>query len=106
MNIDLLLQSASESHRLIVSGTQVFINVRDATEAERWQDLGCTLRPWQDAEQAAYRAKRNLRPLAPGWEVHLIGACDRVWEDDADGNQVDVTVALLKERALGLVGRA
>jgi len=98
VSIEQILAVATRE-RLVIHGMQVFINSRDMREVERFQDYGCTIRPWYTPAEMT----RLSAPVKQGWEVHLRGACDTVYETNEDGDEVDVTTTALKATALRLV---
>lgn len=80
----------SKDHVVIVYLSQVFFNTTDWDEAQRWEKLGCRIIPHYTLEEIEHRKKKG-RSTLPGWEVHLLGACEREVEIDADGDEVDIT---------------
>lgn len=77
------LEKEIEGYKVIRHRGQCFINVRSKKEADRFSRLKADVFPFP-----AY---------SPGYEVHLQGMLDPVVETLADGEEVDVTRAILLE---------
>jgi len=77
-------------HIVIVHRGQVFFNTTDHDEMRRWEKLGCVIVPHYTLDEIEHRKKKGKRTL-PGWEVHMLGAVEREWVRDDDGDEVDIT---------------
>lgn len=87
--------AAITTEKIIIHRGQVFFNTRDHSEALTWERRGARIVPWYTLEELeAHQAKRGRKPPM-GWEVHLLGAVEKVWEENADGDMVDMTSDLL-----------
>ena len=76
--------------RVVIHAGSVLFNTHDILVAEKWSDLGATVRPWY-AKWELDRARRLGDSLPQGWEVQVLGVCGRVEVEDVDGDLVDVT---------------
>lgn len=83
MTVEEVLDACHE-HRLIIHRGQVFINVRNPEEAEYWRKRDCAVREWHSQWELR-------RGATQGWEVGLLGACDKVWVADEEGDEINVT---------------
>lgn len=77
-------------HIVIVHRGHAFFNTHDYDEALKWEKQGARIVPHYDLEGLERRRKKGMHPV-PGWEVHLLGACDKEWTEDENGDQVDIT---------------
>ena len=77
-------------HIVIIHRGQCFFNTTSEAEALRWEEKGAFLAPHYTDEQIANR-RRKGRSTTQGWEVHFLGALERVEIEDTDGDLVDVT---------------
>ena len=90
--------AAVGDHILIRHAGQVFFNTTDEREAISWERQGARLRPHFTDMATATRKRLGNEPVQ-GWEVHIVGAVDPIWEDDGEGNEVEVTAERLLELA-------
>jgi hypothetical protein len=81
--------------KLLIHRDVVFFNTRDEEEVRRFASFGCLIIPWHE-EQAPWRWRE---PPVQGFEVQLLGALDPIWELDEDGDEVEITAAVLLENA-------
>jgi hypothetical protein len=82
-------------HIVILHKGQVFFNTTDHDEMRRWEKQGARVVSHYDLDEIERRKKKG-RSTKQGWEVHLLGALQKEWIIDSDGEQIDVTpLALL-----------
>lgn len=87
-------------HVVIIHRSEVFFNSWDWDEVQRWEAKGAYIIPHFDLDEIDRRRRRG-KHVKPGWEVHILGACERVEVEDTDGDLVDITkdALLLAARA-------
>lgn len=81
-------------HIVIIHAGAVFFNTSDEVEARKWEDRGAVLVPWYTDEEKTHFNKRQKR-VTMGWEVHFLGALERIEMEDVDGALMDVTKDML-----------
>ena len=92
-----------KKHIVIVHRGSAFFNTTDSAEAEKWAAQGARIVPHYTESEIQTRSKKGRR-TTQGWEVHLLGAVERIETPDADGDLVDITNDLLLAAARETVG--
>lgn len=95
-------QVRKAGHFLMIHKGQVFFNTFDHAEMLKWEKLGAHIVPHWTLDEIALRRKKG-RLTTPAWEVHILGACTRIEEEDANGDLVDFTAAALLAQARNAV---
>jgi hypothetical protein len=85
-----VLAVRAKGHIVIIHRNAVFFNTTDEEEARKWEKRGALLIPHFDEVEIQSRLKKGRR-VKQGWEVHFLGALQKVEIMDVDGDMVDVT---------------
>jgi hypothetical protein len=84
--------SLVDPKRLIIAGSQVFLNTWDEAEAAYWSAQGATVREFYSEHAVKFNEK-----VQQGWEIILNNACDPVTVTRLTGETEDITsMALVK----------
>lgn len=97
MTVEQALQEIGADRLIIMGGRQVFFNTHDPEEAALWIERGATTR-----EFFAGHAVRFSGQAKQGWEIHPLGACERITVTQLTGQVEDVTAQELVAQARSL----